>query len=217
MITRSIVLASLFMAGVASGGILTLPAKVAAKVAEHSADNVVGHVVTHSADNVAEHVVTHNADDAAKVLAKGGARAGVEVAPKVARAVDAAVEAARIETRAVRPVIKVAPRAPIVKPGHILAVGGGIAGVTAAHNLTAGERDLDDATADALRNNPSLALRRVVDGGRWKNILAWFGGVGVLLAFLGLALRIAGPVRLPRRENQAKDRAGNPSTLSGIR
>lgn len=205
--TKHIVLASILATNAAFGGILTVPAKIAAKIAGHSADNIVAHVATHSADNVAEHVITHNADDIAKVAAKGGAKAAAQTAPKVAKAVDAAIDAARIEAEASKPVVKAIHRAPIVKPGHLAAGGVGIGTVVAANNLTVGERDIDLATGDAIRNNPEVAIRHIADGGRWKNILAWCGGCGLMLAALGLAFRIAGPILLRRRARFADNRA----------
>lgn len=209
--TKHIVIASILAAQAAFGGILTIPAKIAAKIAGHSADNVVAHVATHSADNVAEHVVTHNADDIAKAAAKGGAKAAAQTAPKVAKAVDAAIDAARIEAEASKPVVKAIHRAPIVKPGHLAAGGVGIGTVVAANNLTVGERDIDLATGDAIRNNPDIARVRVEASGRWKEIVAkWLSsgtgvgiGMGGVLLCLAFALKIMWPL-LPMMRNRRK-------------
>ena len=101
---------SLLIVGNTYAGVLTGAAKIAGKIAEHGADNAAEHVITHysddaaraagkiaedGADNAAEHAVTHYSDDAARAAVKGGGTAAVHTAPKVAKAVDATVEARR--------------------------------------------------------------------------------------------------------------------------
>ena len=213
---RNIAMASILVAEAAIGGMLTAPARIVARIAEHGTDNVVEHAVTHSADNFAEHVVTHTADDASKLGAKGGAKALATTAPEVARAVDAAVVAARAEARAARPAVAAIHRTPIPKPCGTTAeaaikaapktavgLGVGVGALVAANNLTAGEREIDKATATAVRSDPTLAVSRLRGGAQWRNILAGCVGAGLFLALLGLSLRIVGPDclrRLGRRQ-----------------
>lgn len=191
---------AMITAATAQCGILTIPAKIAAKVVGHSADNVVGHVVT------------HNADDVARLAAKGAAKGTARTAPKVVRAVDTAVTAARVETQAAKPVVNVIHRIPIAKPSSAaveaaikqspkIAVGAGVgsAALLAANNMTKGERDIDMATGEAIRGNPELARDRITASGKWKDTLAKCGGAGIILACLGLAFRIVGPLRLRRK------------------
>lgn len=203
--TRHVVLASILAAHAVFGGILTAPLKIAAKIAGHSADNVAAHVATHSADNVVGHVVTHNADDAAKLAAKGGAKVAA-TAPKVVKAVDAAVDAARLEAAASKPAVASIHRPPIPKPRHPaieaairetpkIAVGVGLAAgaAIASDNLTAGERDLDRATGEAIRKDPALARVRIEESGRWKGVLGGCVGAAAILVALALAFKIARP------------------------
>lgn len=193
---------SLLLASAAHGGVLTGAAKVAGKIAEHGTDNAV------------EHVVTHYGDDAARAAVKGGGEVAVHAAPKVARAVDAAVDAARLETRVAKPVVETIHRTPIVKPMHLAAAGVGVAAVDAAHNLTAGERERDRALADATREtlaeHPELLAEVVrADGetGFWNHIGAGLGRASIwFAAIFGGLLGIAGLIRaLPRRRRRKPD------------
>ena len=174
---------SLLLASAAHGGVLTGAAKVAGKIAEHGADNAV------------EHAVTHYGDDAAKAVVKGGGTAAVHAAPKVVKTVDAAVDAARLETRVAKPAVEAIHRAPIVKPGHLVGGGVGAAAVVGAHNYTAGEREIDEAVRDAIENDPALARDRIRASGRWANTLAACGGAAIVLIGLAFALRVAPPLR----------------------
>lgn len=191
---------SLLLASAAHGGVLTGAAKVAGKIAGHGTDNAV------------EHVVTHYGDDAAKAFAKGGGTAAVHAAPKVVKTVDAAVHAARLETRVAKPAVKAIHRAPIVKPGHLVGGGVGAAAVVGAHNLTAGERERDRALADATREtlaeHPELLAEIVrADGetGFWNHIGAGLGRASVwFAAVLGGLLGIAGLIRVLPKRNRRK-------------
>ena len=191
---------SLLLASAAHGGVLTGAAKVAGKIAEHGADNAV------------EHAVTHYGDDAAKAVVKGGGTAAVHAAPKVVKTVDAAVDAARLETRVAKPAVEAIHRAPIVKPGHLVGGGVGAAAVVGAHNLTVGERERDRALADATREtlaeHPELLAEIVrADGetGFWNHIGAGLGRASVwFAAVLGGLLGIAGLIRVLPRRNRRK-------------
>lgn len=193
---------SCFLTLSAQANALTATARVAQKIA------------THSADNVAEHVVTHYGDDAARGAVKVGGEVAVHAAPKVARAVDAAVDAARLETTAAKPVVEAIHRTPIVKPMHLVGAGAGIAAIDAAHNLTAGERERDRALADATREilaeHPEQLVETVrAEGetGFWNHIGAGLGRAFVwFAAILGGLLGIAGLIHsLPVRRRRKPD------------
>ena len=226
-------LASLLLASSAHAGWLTVPVKIAGKIAKHGADNVVEHVVTHSADNVvehvvthsadnvaehviagsadnvAEHVVTHNADDAAKTIAKGGARASLKSTTAIAKTIDASVDAARLETRAMKPVVAPIHRPPIPKPRNPTAeaaikaapwvavgAGTGVGIARGADNLSAGSRDrtrsIGEAERTAIQENPSLLPRKWEAENRPWTILAWCGGGSVLLIGAGIGIGLLG-------------------------
>lgn len=213
-------LASLLLSSSAYGGLLTVPVKIAAKVAEHGADNVVEHVVTHSADNVvehavtgsadnvAEHLATHNGDDAAKALAKGGTKT-LKSAPAIAKTIDASVDAARMEARAMKPVVAPIHRTPIPKPRNPTAeaaikaapwiavgTGTGVGIAKGADNLSAGSRErakaLGEAERDAIHDNPDLLPRKWETENRPWTILAWCGGGSVLLIGAGVGVGLLG-------------------------
>ena len=159
---------------------MTGAAKVTGKIVGRYGDDAVkvtGKIAKHGSDNVAEHVIVNYGDDAAKAVVKGGERAALHTAPKIARAVDVAVDAARIESVSMKPAVEAIHRAPIVKPAHFLAGGGGVATVVAAQNLTAGEREKDRALADSTRktlaDHPEM-LHEVVrverETGLWNRI-----------------------------------------------
>ena len=190
---------SLLLASAAHGGVLTGAAKVAGKIAGHGTDNAV------------EHVVTHYGDDAAKAVAKGGGTAAVHAAPKVVKTVDAAVHAARLETRAAKPAVEAIHRAPIMKPMHVAAAGVGVAAVDAAHNLSAGEREKDRAIADSTRktlaDHPELAadvIRADRETGFWNHIGAGIGqGAVWCLALAGGLFGLAALIRsIPLRRRR---------------
>ena len=217
--------AFLLFIGNTYAGVLTGAAKIAGKIAKHGSDNAAEHAVTHysddaaraagkiaedGADNAAEHAVTHYSDDAA--------RAAVHAAPKVAKAVDATVEAARIEANATKPVVEAIHRTPIVKPGqlkpgHLVGGGVGVAAVVGTYNLTAGERDKDQALADATREtlaqHPEMLPEVVkVDGETGMyGMVPWAGRALICFSvIIGLALgiRILRPL-FRRRKSQKQD------------
>lgn len=189
---------SLLIVGNTYAGVLTGAAKIAGKIAKHGSDNA------------AEHAVTHYSDDAA--------RAAVHAAPKVAKAVDATVEAARIEANATKPVVEAIRRTPIVKPGqlkpgHLVGGGVGVAAVVGTYNLTAGERDKDQALADATREtlaqHPEMLPEVVkVDGETGMyGMVPWAGRALICFSvIIGLALgiRILRPL-FRRRKSQKQD------------
>ena len=214
-------LASLLLSSSAHAGWLTVPVKIARKIAEHGADNVVEHVVTHSADNVAEHViagsadnvaehvVTHNADDAAKVAAKTGSKVSLASAPKVAKALDTSVDIARAEAQAAKPLVKEIHRVPIPKPRNptaeaaikaapLIAVGAGtgVGIARGADNLTAGSRDrsrsIGEAERTAIQESPTLLPRKWEAENRPWTVLAWCGGGSVLLIGAGIGFGLLG-------------------------
>ena len=214
-------LASLLLSSSAHAGWLTVPAKVAGKIAKHGADNVVEHVVTHSADNVVEHVVTgsadnvaehvatHNADDAAKAIARGGAKASLKSAPAIAKTIDASVDAARLEAHAMKPAVASIHRPPIPKPRNptaeaaikaapLIAVGAGtgVGIARGADNLSAGSRDrsrsIGEAERTAIQENPSLLPQKWEAENRPWTILAWCGGGSVLLIGAGIGIGLLG-------------------------
>lgn len=155
------ILVSILLTAAAHGGMLTGAAKLFGKIVGHGADNAVVHVATHYGDDAAKAVAhygddaakaaTHHGDDAARMAARGGETAATHLTPQVVRTVDAAVDAARVETRAVQPAVEAIHRTPIVRPMHLAAGGVAVGTVVAAHNLTAGEREKDRALADATR------------------------------------------------------------------
>ncbi len=189
---KSAILLSLFLATAAQGGWLTGAAKVAGKIAGHSADNA------------AEHVVAHYGDDAAKAAVKGGEKAALHTAPKIAGAVDATVRAAGIEARAAKPAVKTIHRAPIVKPAHLATGGAGAAAVVAAHNLTAGEREKDSALSEATRKtieeHPEMlpeVVRAAGSNGFWNKVGDGVGnGISLFAAAFGGVFGLAAFVRL---------------------
>ena len=184
-------LASLLLATAAHAGPATAVVKIAEKAIKHGADNAV------------EHAVTHYGDDAAKAVVKGGGTTAVHAAPKVVKTVDAAVDAARIETRAAKPAVETIYRAPIVKPGHLVGGGVGAAAVVGAYNYTAGERAIDEGVRDAIENDPTLARDRIQASGRWANTLAACGGAAIILIGLAFSLRVAPPLRGRERKQPA--------------
>ena len=196
---------SLLIVGNTYAGVLTGAAKIAGKIAEHGADNA------------AEHVITHYSDDAARAAVKGGGTAAVHTAPKVVKAVDATVEAARIEANATKPVVEAIHRTPIVKPvvkpGQLVGGGVGVAAVVGTYNLTAGERDKDQALADATREtlaqHPEMLPEVVkVDGETGMyGMVPWAGRALICFSvIIGLALgiRILRPL-FRRRKSQKQD------------
>ena len=194
------IIVSLLLASAAHGGVLTGAAKVAGKIAERGTDNAV------------EHVATHNGDDAARAAVKGGGEVAVRAAPKVVQTVDAAVDAARLETRAAKPAVETIHRAPIVKPGHLVGGGVGAAAVVGVDNYTAGEREIDEAVRDAIGRDPALARERINESGRWKTTLAACGGAAIVLIGLAFALRIAPPLRGRGRKQPAAAAATSEKT-----
>lgn len=223
----------LLIVGNTYAGVLTGAAKIAGKIAKHGSDNAAEHVITHysddaaraagkiaedGADNAAEHAVTHYSDDAARAAVKGGGTAAVHTAPKVVKAVDATVEAARIEANATKPVVEAIHRTPIVKPGqlkpgHLVGGGVGVAAVVGTHNLTAGERDKDQALADATREtlaqHPEMLPEVVkIDGETGLyGMVPWAGRALIcfsLIIGLALGIRILRPL-FRRRKSQKQD------------
>ncbi len=219
---------SLLIVGNTYAGVLTGAAKIAGKIAKHGSDNAAEHVITHysddaaraagkiaedGADNAAEHAVTHYSDDAARAAVKGGGTAAVHTAPKVVKAVDATVEAARIEANATKPVVEAIHRTPIVKPSQLVGGGVGVAAVVGTYNLTAGERDKDQALADATREtlaqHPEMLPEVVkVDGETGLyGMVPWAGRALICFSvIIGLALgiRILRPL-FRRRKSQKQD------------
>ena len=223
---------SLLIVGNTYAGVLTGAVKIAGKIAKHGADNAAEHVITHysddaaraagkiaedGADNAAEHAVTHYSDDAARAAVKGGGTAAVHTAPKVVKAVDATVEAARIEANATKPVVEAIHRTPIVKPvvkpGQLVGGGVGVAAVVGTYNLTAGERDKDQALANATREtlaqHPEMLPEVVkVDGETGMyGMVPWAGRALICVSvIIGLALgiRILRPL-FRRRKSQKQD------------
>ena len=206
---------SLLIVGNTYAGVLTGAAKIAGKIAKHGADNA------------AEHVITHYSDDAARAAVKGGGTAAVHAAPKVVKAVDATVEAARIEANATKPVVEAIHRTPIVKPvvkpGQLLEGGGAVAIVVApgiaTYNLTAGERDKDQALADAMREtlaqHPEMLPEVVkVDGETGLyGMVPWAGRALIcfsLIIGLALGIRILRPL-FRRRKSQKQDNSQDAS------
>ncbi len=218
----------LLIVGNTYAGVLPGAAKIAGKIAKHGSDNAAEHVITHysddaaraagkiaedGADNAAEHAVTHYSDDAARAAVKGGGTAAVHTAPKVVKAVDATVEAARIEANATKPVVEAIHRTPIVKPGQLVGGGVGVAAVVGTYNLTAGERDKDQALADATREtlaqHPEMLPEVVkVDGETGMyGMVPWAGRALICFSvIIGLALgiRILRPL-FRRRKSQKQD------------
>ena len=218
----------LLIVGNTYAGVLTGAAKIAGKIAKHGSDNAAEHVITHysddaaraagkiaedGADNAAEHAVTHYSDDAARAAVKSGGTAAVHTAPKVVKAVDATVEAARIEANATKPVVEAIHRTPIVKPGQLVGGGVGVAAVVGTYNLTAGERDKDQALADATREtlaqHPEMLPEVVkVDGETGMyGMVPWAGRALICFSvIIGLALgiRILRPL-FRRRKSQKQD------------
>lgn len=155
-----------------------------------AAAKLVGKVAEHGADNVAEHVLTHQADDIAEAAGKGASKAfckgGTQWAAKggaLEKAVDGAVMAARAERKG-------------IGAKTILAVGAGVAGVDAAHNVSKGIRErhasLGEAEKGAIAKKPELVREIRADESRWKNILATGGAVAMLAVAVPFAWAACG-------------------------
>lgn len=224
MTTILTILASLFLASAAHAGVLTGAAKLVGKIVGHGADNAVVHVATHYGDDAAKAVahygddaakaVTHYGDDAAKADVRAGGEAALHTTPTVARAVNTAVDVARVEARAGKPVVEAVHRAPIVRPMHVAAGGVAVGTVVAANNLTAGEREKAHALADVTRRtvaeHPELLpdlVRADGEKGFWNQIGARVGrgfewAIPIFAVFVGLGILMQA-IRFRKRRKPA--------------
>ena len=190
-------LSVLFFTVSAQAGMLSAPAKIAAKIFGRRSASVATRVVTHHGDDAVKVVshygddaakaVSHYGDDAAKAVVKGGGEMALHSAPKVSSAVDAAVAAAKAESAAAKPLSKTAAVLEAVKPKLVIAGGAGVATVVGANNLTSGSREVGKATAEAIRTNPELASQRIETTGSCLTELARESGKGVGYAGMGVA------------------------------
>lgn len=215
----------------AQAGMLSAPAKIAAKIFSRRSGSVATRVVTHHGDDAVKVVshygddaakaASHYGDDAAKAVVRGGGEVALHRAPKVASAVDAAVAAAKAESAAAKPLSKTAAVLEAVKPKLVLAGGASVAAVVGANNLSSGSREVGEATAEAIRTNPELASQRIETTGSCLTELAresgkgvGYAGMGVAGFFgflgLGLLLKMALPPILNRKRLQgAQKEAGS--------
>ena len=187
MKTESLALLSIFIFTTsAQAGMLSAPAKIAAKIFGRRSGSVATRVVTHHGDDAVK-VVSHYGDDAARAVVRGGGEVALHRAPKVASAVDAAVAAAKAESAAAKPLSKTAAVLEAVKPKLVLAGGASVAAVVGANNLSSGSREVGKATAEAIRTNPELASQRIETTGAWTTELAQKCGKGVEHVCMGVA------------------------------